>query len=71
MKNNDMQRAKELFESGNYTCVLCKGDEIITSTERGVKPLFTWLEGKGSVKGIELPKEAWKAVRQKAIKMRI
>jgi len=32
-----------LREEG-FTCVLCKDEQIYTSTQRGVKPLVTWLE---------------------------
>ena len=39
----DLTNAKELLSSGNYTCVLCSGDTIHTTTERGVKPLVRWL----------------------------
>ena len=40
----DLQTAIELLTKGEYTCVLCKGDSIFTSTERGVKPLLNWLD---------------------------
>ena len=39
----DLTNAKDLLSSGNYTCVLCSGDTIHTTTERGVKPLVRWL----------------------------
>lgn len=39
----DLQHAKEIRSSGNFTCVLCKGDSLLTTTERGVKPLVRWL----------------------------
>ncbi len=41
--NSDLQRAKNLLESSNYTCVLCKADALRTSTHRGVKPLMALL----------------------------
>lgn len=47
--NSDLNRAIDRLQSGAYTCVLCKGDETFTSTERGVKPLVGWLDG-----GVEL-----------------
>ena len=47
--NNDLRRAKTLLEDGNYTCVLCHGNEIHTSTARGVRPL------------LELPQKDWRA----------
>lgn len=38
----DIERARELFHTGGYTCVLCKGETVYTSRERGVKPLLAW-----------------------------
>ena len=40
---NDLQNAKQTLLEGNFTCVLCKGDAVLTTTERGVKPLVRWL----------------------------
>lgn len=51
MKNDDLERAKQIFASGNYTCVLCRGEAVLTSTERGVKPLLQWLDGEDRVRG--------------------
>ena len=34
---------KQLFE-GDYTCVIAKDDEVLTSKARGVKPLLDWLD---------------------------
>jgi hypothetical protein len=39
-----MERAIELLHGGQYTCVLCRGDETYTSTESGIKPLLGWLD---------------------------
>ena len=39
----DVQKAKAHLIVGNYTCVLCKGNEIFTSNHRGVKPLLDFL----------------------------
>lgn len=44
MENNMLEKAKELLESGGYTCVLTNGDAVYTSTLRGVKPLVQFLE---------------------------
>lgn len=38
----DLNCAKERLAAGDYTCVLCKGDEMVTSQARGVKPLVGW-----------------------------
>lgn len=43
---DNQKKAKELIFSGDYTCVLVNGDKIITSTQRGVKPLLAWLDEK-------------------------
>lgn len=40
----DMEQARRRLEQGGYTCVLCRGEEIITSRERGVAPLLRLLE---------------------------
>lgn len=47
----DLIRAKEIFSSGGYTCVLCRGEKIYTSRERGVKPLIMWIESDVDLKG--------------------
>lgn len=36
--------ARELLLSGDYTCVICQGETVFTSTRRGVAPLLNWLE---------------------------
>jgi hypothetical protein len=41
---DDLARARQLLSDGGYTCVLCKGDRIYTSTHRGVKPLMDLLD---------------------------
>lgn len=38
-----LARAKALL-AGDTTCVLIRGDECLTSTLRGVKPLIGWLD---------------------------
>jgi hypothetical protein len=40
----DLQKAKECLQEQAYTCVLCKGDTIYTSRQRGVAPLLNWLD---------------------------
>ncbi len=40
----DLEKAKMLLSEGDYTCVLCCGDETHTSTQRGVRPLVECLE---------------------------
>lgn len=43
MEHNDLAAAKEMLESGRYTCVLVRDNALYTATERGVKPLVRWL----------------------------
>lgn len=40
----DLEQARHILETGDYTCVLCKGDTVHTATARGVKPLLSWLD---------------------------
>ncbi len=47
----ELIKAKEILLSGNYTCVLCKNEDIYTSTQRGVKPLVIWLKSENDFKG--------------------
>ena len=47
----DLKKAIDLLSGGEYTCVLCKGDIILTSTERGVKPLLNWLSEEKDLSG--------------------
>lgn len=47
----DLIRAKERLLAGEYTCVLCKGDESVTSQARGVKPLVSWYAGGKDLSG--------------------
>lgn len=49
--NSNLTKAIEQLKSGAYTCVLCEGDTIYTSTERGVKPLLDWLDNGIDLKG--------------------
>lgn len=43
---NDIQKAKEILENGAFTCVLVKKEEVISFSERGVKPLLSLIDGK-------------------------
>lgn len=45
--DDDQEKAKKLFETGKYTCVLCRKNAVFTSEERGVKPLLKLLESGG------------------------
>ncbi len=47
----DLTQAIALLDRGEYTCVLVKGDNIRTSTARGVRPLLDWLDAKADLTG--------------------
>lgn len=40
----DTEQARSLLESEGFTCVVKKGEQVYTATERGVKPLLHWLD---------------------------
>lgn len=40
----DLEKAKKVLTGGNYTCVICRREEIYTDTQRGVKPLMDLLD---------------------------
>ena len=41
---NDLLTARQMLDTENYTCVLCRNGVIHTSTRRGVAPLLHWLD---------------------------
>ncbi len=47
----DLKKAKEQLLSCGYTCVLCKGDDYVTSSKRGVAPLVKLLESDKNLNG--------------------
>ena len=47
----DFERAWALLQEEGFTCVLCSGDQVLTSRLRGVKPLLTWLDEGLDLKG--------------------
>lgn len=49
--NDNTTRARSILLDHGYTCVICKDDEVMTFTERGVKPLLSLLDSGISLKG--------------------
>ena len=47
----DTEKAKRLLKENGYTCVLCKASQVISSMERGVKPLLEFLDDEESYEG--------------------
>lgn len=41
---DNLLKARNLLESGNYTCVVCREDTLYTTSHRGVAPLLEWLD---------------------------
>lgn len=48
---NDSENAKDIFSSGKYTCVLCKGDIIHTSNKNGISPMIEFIEDNLDING--------------------
>lgn len=48
---NNFDEAKERFETGAYSCVLCKDGTAYTSIKRGVAPLLEWVTQGIDLKG--------------------
>ena len=48
---DNLNKARNLLESGNYTCVVCKEDTVYTTSQRGVAPLLNWLEEGTDLRG--------------------
>ena len=49
--SSDLRRAVEILDKSRYTCVLCRGEQILTTEKRGVLPLVEWLEAGEDLKG--------------------
>lgn len=51
MNKNDLEKAKALLDGSDYTCVLCSGETVLNSTEKGVKPLLQLIGSGKDLKG--------------------
>lgn len=47
----DIEKAKEIYSDGTFTCVLCKDESVITSCEKGIKPLIGFCKDGNSYVG--------------------
>lgn len=64
----ELNRAKKLLASGGYTCVLVRGEEVITCTSRGVAPLVDLIaDGKDLTGFTAADKVVGKAVAMLAV----
>lgn len=50
----DIEKAKQILEENNYTCVLVKDDKVYTSTKKGVAPVLDLMSKKVDLKGFAL-----------------
>ncbi len=48
---SNIARAKELLQRENYTCVLCKGEIVHASSEKGISPMLDILDKHIDVRG--------------------
>lgn len=48
---DNILKARSLLETGEYTCVVCKGDVLCTTVQRGVAPLLNWLDSGMNLSG--------------------
>lgn len=46
-----MANPYDILKDSHYTCVLCRGEEVLTTELRGVKPLVRWLVDGRSFEG--------------------
>ncbi len=47
----NLERAKKLLKEENHTIVLCNGEQLYTSTKRGVVPMLDYIESGVDLKG--------------------
>ncbi len=40
----DLAHAVKTLTDGHFTCVVCRGEQLYTTTARGVKPLVSWYD---------------------------
>jgi hypothetical protein len=48
---HDLEKARSLLEKENYTCVICRGEDVILDHRRGVRPLLELLESETNLRG--------------------
>ena len=42
--DNNLIYARNLLQTGGYTCVVCREETVYTTSHRGVAPLLNWLD---------------------------
>ena len=46
----ELDKARQLLDNGNYTCVLLGGETVLTDDRRGIRPLMELLDQQAAVK---------------------
>ena len=49
--DKNLLKAREILQSCDYTCVVCREDSVYTTSRRGVAPLLNWLDDHTDLKG--------------------
>ena len=49
--SSNLEKAADILKNGNYTLVAVNGNDVITSTKRGIKPLLQLLDNNVSLNG--------------------
>lgn len=47
----NLEKAKSILNGSKYTLVLCNGDKLYTSTDRGVTPMLGFIDNKTNLNG--------------------
>lgn len=47
----DIDKAKEVLNSGEHTCVLCKGESLLTSSRPGIAPMMGFIASRQELAG--------------------
>ena len=52
---SDSERARALLsENPQWTCVLCRGEQTLTATARGIAPMMEWIECGEDLRGFSV-----------------
>jgi len=49
--DHNLIKARNLLQSGSYTCVVCREETVYTTNHRGVAPLLNWLDSDTDLAG--------------------
>lgn len=47
----DLENCKAILENENLTCVVKRGDKLLKTTDRGIKPFLLWIENGEDLQG--------------------